>query len=441
MSDRTPTDETHPTFERPETDPAGTTWSFDPPADVPPTPPTSPTSPTPRTPPTPPRPEAPPSVTPPPPAAPSVPPLAERGRGRIWPAVALLAALVGAAVGAGTYAAVDEATGDDATTTSRIAGSPQAPRDGTNLKLAGDPLDLQGLLAKVQPGVTAIGVTGLDGRGAGTGMVLTPDGEVLTNAHVVSGATRIRVTLFGENEPRTAELVGADTLSDLALLKIEGARNLPTVELGSSDAMRVGDDVVAIGHALALPGGPTVTEGIVSAKDRTVEQLDGLIQTDAAINPGNSGGPLVNAAGQVIGVNTAVIRGPAEGIGFAIAIDNAKPIIEQLRKGGPPPASTAFLGVSSQTLNADIAATLDVPVDAGAVLAEVVPGSGAEEAGLRRGDVIVEIDGRPVLSAATISTIMRAKQPGDTVEITYYRGERRQTTKATLGTRPDVNRG
>jgi len=385
-------------------------------------------------------------MTPPAPPAPPVPPALaaepSRGRARVWPAVALLAAVVGAAVGAGTYAAVDQATGDDASTATAGTAAQTAARNGTNLRVRpATPLDIQGVLEKVQPGVVAIGVTGLDGRGAGTGMVLTADGEVLTNAHVVSGATRIRVTLFGENEPRAADLVGADALMDLAVLKIQGARNLPTVELGSSDAARVGDDVVAIGHALALPGGPTVTEGIVSAKDRTVEQLDGLIQTDAAINPGNSGGPLVNAAGQVIGVNTAVIRGPAEGIGFAIAIDNAKPIIEQLRKGGPPPAATAFLGISSQTLDADIAATLDVPVEAGAIVAEVVPGAAAEQAGLRRGDVIVEIDGRPVRSSATISTIMRSKQPGDTVTITYYRGDRRLTTKATLGTRPDAERG
>jgi S1-C subfamily serine protease len=420
MSDRTPTDETNPTADRPSP-----TWSFEPPADTPPMQPP------------PPRPPSPPLGAPAPGAA---APAGSTGVGRTWPVVAVIAAVIGAVVGAGTFAAVDGAAEGDPSTAATTR-SDQTPRNGANLRLQRDPLDLQGVLAKVQPGVVAIGVTGLDGRGAGTGMVLTADGEVLTNAHVVSGATRIRVTLYGENEPRTAELVGADTLTDLALLRIEDARDLPTVELGSSDAMRVGDDVVAIGHALALPGGPTVTEGIVSAKDRTVDQLDGLIQTDAAINPGNSGGPLVNAAGQVIGVNTAVIRGPAEGIGFAIAIDNAKPIIEQLRKGGPPPAATAFLGISSQTLDAEIAANLDVPADAGAVIAEVVPGSAAEQAGLRRGDVIVELDGRPVRSAAAIGTILRSKQPGDTVTITYYRGDRRHTARATLGTRPDTGRG
>jgi S1-C subfamily serine protease len=434
MSDRPPA---------PTTPTTPTRWSFEPEAepepepdrDAPPTAPDAEQPPLGAAWPWPPTPTS--TPAPAPPASPRAP------QGRAWLAVAVVAAVIGALIGAGTLAAVDRAIDDrnaaaNATTQRRAA---EAARNGTNTKLAGAPLDIQGLLAKVQPGVTAIGVTGLEGRGAGTGMVLTADGEVLTNAHVVKGATQIQVRLFGENEARSAELVGADEVSDVALLRIKGAKGLATVQLGNSDAIRVGDDVVAIGHALALPGGPTVTEGIVSAKDRTIDQLDGLIQTDAAINPGNSGGPLVNAEGLVIGMNTAVIRGSAEGIGFAIAIDNVKPVIDQLRKGGPPPAATAFLGVSTQTLDADIAANLDVPVEAGAVIAEVVPGSAADKAGLRLGDVIVDIDGRTVHSNSSVGSIMRTKKPGDRVTITYYRGSRRLTTTATLGTRPEVDRG
>jgi S1-C subfamily serine protease len=280
-----------------------------------------------------------------------------------------------------------------------------------------------------------------DASAAGTGMVLTSDGEVLTNNHVVEGASVIEVTLNGERTPRRADLVGAEPDADLALLKIRDASGLPTAPLGSSAGARVGDDVVAIGNALALPGGPTVTEGIISAKDRTLREagLDGLIQTDAAINRGNSGGPLVNAAGEVIGINTAVIRGggsEAEGIGLAIAIDTAKPIIEALRNGGIPAADRPFLGVSSQDLTPEIRENIDSPADAGAVIAEVVPGSAADEAGLQRLDVIVRIDGRDVQGAVNVGSSIRTKKPGDTVDIEYYRGEEKRTTTATLGTRP-----
>ena len=369
-----------------------------------------------------------PPYTPVPPA----PSAAPAGPRRSWAAVAVVAALIGALFGAGGYAVADRIDGDEparsAVNTDRTPGRPSAT-------FTGEPLDLKAVLEKVQPAVVSIGVSGLEGRGAGTGMILTPDGEVLTNAHVVNGATRIRVTLFGENESRDADLIGGDAGADLAIVKIRNASGLPTVELGSSQAAEVGDDVVAIGNALALPGGPTVTTGIISAKDRSLEGLDGLIQTDTAINQGNSGGPLVNAAAQVIGVNTAVIRGGAEGIGFSIAIDNAKPVIDDLRAGRAA-TSGAFLGVSSQSMTPTIAENLDVPVDSGAVIVEVVPDSAADGAGLQRGDVIVEIDGQRVDSAANVGSIIRDRQPGDEVEIVYYRGAERRTAKATLGSRP-----
>ena len=216
------------------------------------------------------------------------------------------------------------------------------PAQSTGASAIGEPQDIQTILAKVEPAVVTIRTQlASQGRffvasGAGTGVILTPDGEVLTNAHVVEGATSIEVTLAGEGQARRADLVGIDSSNDLALLKIRNASGLPTAELGSSAALKVGDDVVAIGNALALDGGLTVTEGIVSAVNRTISDraihLEGLIQTDAAINSGNSGGPLVNAAGQVVGINT-VVAGDAQNIGFAIAIDRAKPVIDQLRSG------------------------------------------------------------------------------------------------------------
>ncbi|HEX2850772.1 MAG TPA: trypsin-like peptidase domain-containing protein [Acidimicrobiales bacterium] len=362
-------------------------------------------------------------------------PRASRPTGPGWLAVAVIAALIGAAVGAAGYGIADRVNG------SKTAVVRSSAQPGSNTKLAGTPLDIQGVLAKVQPAVVSIGVSGSEGQGAGSGMILTADGEVLTNAHVISGATTIKVTLNGESQGRAADLVGSDAQNDLALVKIRGASGLPTVELGSSEATRVGDQVIAIGNALALPGGPSVTEGIISAKDRTIDTYDNLIQTDAPINEGNSGGPLVNASGQVIGINTLVIRGTgntrgvAEGLGFAIAVDTAKPIIDQLRKGGPKEGG-AFLGVSSQTLTTDIKDSVDTGASDGAIIADVVQGSAAAVAGLQRYDVIVEIDGQPVKTSSDVSRIIRAKNPGDKVTITYYRGQDKRTAQATLGTRP-----
>jgi S1-C subfamily serine protease len=219
------------------------------------------------------------------------------------------------------------------------------------------PTDIQEVLARVEPAVVSIETSGFatsragDGpvHGAGSGMILTPDGEVLTNNHVVAGATSLTVTLFGQDDPLPAHVIGTDPAQDLALVQIEDQHGLPTVQLGDSNAAQVGDDVVAIGNALALAGGPTVTEGIVSSVDRNLvaqsdfngktESLSGLLQTDAPINPGNSGGPLVDSQGEVIGMNTAVAESsagnaPAQNIGFAIAIDSIKPLLPLLRSGG-----------------------------------------------------------------------------------------------------------
>ncbi len=212
-------------------------------------------------------------------------------------------------------------------------------------QLAGDSLDVAQVVAKVEPAVVSIQASTNQGpfasTAAGSGIILTSDGEVLTNAHVVNGASSIKVTLNGESQSRTATLVGIDTSADLALLKITGASGLPTVTIGKSSEMAVGDDVVAIGNALALQGGPTVTSGIVSALNRSIDtdsgQMTGLIQTDAAISSGNSGGPLVNAAGQVIGINSAAAASTqnttAQNIDFAIPIDKAMTVVQQLRSG------------------------------------------------------------------------------------------------------------
>jgi serine protease Do len=358
-------------------------------------------------------------------------------RGPSWLPVAVIAALIGAVAGGGVASVLD----DD--------------RPGTVVRYSGNttriqrPEDIQGILAKVQPGVVSIRTSSFTGqdvfgfgqqpvRGAGTGMVITPEGHVLTNAHVVNGATAIEVTLFNEREPRQADLLGSDPTSDVAVLKIRDATGLPTVKLGDSEKIRVGDTVVAIGNALALPGGPSVTLGIVSAKDRTIdaedEHLTGLLQTDAAINPGNSGGPLLDAAGEVVGMNTA-IRGDAQNIGFAIAVNTIKPKLEALKTGRGSVTSTAFLGVNAQTLTPDIKEQFDFSADKGAIVISTTPGSPAENAGLRRADVITRFDGKDIETADALVEAVRAKKPGDKVSLTFVRGEQSRTVEVTLGSR------
>jgi len=304
------------------------------------------------------------------------------------------------------------------------------------------------VLSKVEPGVVNVRTQGFSQneffqptpeQGAGTGMVITSDGDVLTNAHVVAGATSIKVTLTTDNKTYDATLLGSDPTADVAVIKMQGVSNLKTVTLGRSSSLRVGDDVVAIGNALALPGGPTVTHGIVSALDRTIdaqdERLEHVIQTDAAINPGNSGGPLANAAGEVIGMNTAV-AGQAQNIGFAIAIDTVKPIADQLKQGKGSVKAAAFLGVSTVTVTSDIQQRLGLSASSGALVQDVTTGSGADNAGLQSGDVIVKFGGEAISSADDLSAAVRKHQPGDKVDVTYQRGNQKLTASITLGSRP-----
>jgi S1-C subfamily serine protease len=345
---------------------------------------------------------------------------------------------VGALVGAGVSGGIVAAVGDRRTTVTRVVAD--------NLRLEKTPTDIQGILRKVEPAVVAISTRGFTvddffgvqpQAGAGTGMVISPDGLVLTNAHVIADATSIKVK-FADGTVRDGTVLGADTSADVALVKVAGASGLPTVELGSSAALHVGDDVVAIGNALALPGGPTVTQGIVSALGRSLQtdrgvRLEGLIQTDAAINPGNSGGPLVNAAGQVVGMNTAIV-GDAQNIGFAIAIDTIKPLIDQLRTGRRAPQ--AFLGVATVTVDPSLAQQFGLTVDSGALVVRVEPGSPAESAGLRRGDVVTRLDGDRIATADDLVAATRRHKAGDRVTLTVRRGAVDQRIEVTLGSRP-----
>ncbi len=337
-------------------------------------------------------------------------------------AVAVLALVAGAAGSAVTLAVTD-----------RAAPGARSAISGPSSRLAGEALDVAGVVSAVEPAVVSVEVAiGRSGVGSGTGVILTADGQVLTNAHVVDGASSIRVTLTGESQARDAEVLGVDSDADLALLQIRGASGLPTARLGDSSSVQVGDDVVAIGNALALRGGPTVTKGIVSALDRSLETdggtMTGLIQTDASISSGNSGGPLVNAYGEVIGINTAVATGgrtsAAENIGFAIAIDRALPVVERLRGGTATPVG--YLGVT----------TAD-PTDGSraAVIVTVEPNSPAATAGLTAGDLLTHVAGKAVAGAAELAGVVAEHGPGETVEVDVLRNGQPLTVQVTLGTR------
>jgi putative serine protease PepD len=272
-------------------------------------------------------------------------------------------------------------------------------------------------------------------------VVISEDGLILTNAHVIEGASGVITVRFNDGTSAAAALVGASTADDIALIKADKV-GLTPAQLGSSANLLVGDPVVAIGNALNLGADPSVTSGIVSAKDRTISdgviELDNLIQTDAAINPGNSGGPLVNANGEVVGINTAIIA-DAQNIGFSIAIDSVKELIEELQAGGGDlTANTAVLGVStvdvsSPGLDQPTRDQFGITADEGAVVVEVDPDGGAGQAGIAVGDVIVAFDGEGVATAADLTRMVRAEQPGTEVQLVAERRGQRQTFAVTLG--------
>jgi S1-C subfamily serine protease len=313
-------------------------------------------------------------------------------------------------------------------------------------------LDVQAIADKVDPAVVDIDTSIADplggrGRGAATGMVVTPSGQVLTNNHVIAGATSIRVSIAGHPGTYTAQVVGADPADDVALLQIQGVSGLPTVTLADSSNLRVGQEVVAIGNALGQGGTPSVTDGTISGLGRSIdvaddrggsEHLTGLIQTDAPIQPGDSGGPLVNSAGQVVGMLTAAARGdfgqPASRVGFAIPTGTALGIVNQIRAGHASSdiilGQTGFLGVVVRDMDAAAAAQLGLDVTSGALVVRVNPGSPAAGAGIRQDAVITQIDGQKIASTTELGSILHRHHPGDQVGVTWV--DRTGTHTATV---------
>ena len=300
-------------------------------------------------------------------------------------------------------------------------------------------LNVAEVLKKIQPSVvTIIAITeaGMNpGRATGTGVVITSDGDILTNDHVVDGADNVSVLFAGDTEPTPATVLAVDVGNDLALIHVDKTGLTPAV-FADPSSIDIGDEVVAVGFALDLDGGPTVTRGIVSALNRTIVSgdgaLDGLIQTDTAISSGNSGGPLVNTRGQVIGINTAVFQSSSEvaanNVGFSISVAEALPVIEELRAQANGQARTeGYLGVSVLDRNDG---------GLGAMIAEVSPGSPADLAGMKVDDVVIQADGSPVDGQPALVAAIRDKSPGDTIKIDVLRDGERITLTAKLIERP-----
>ena len=301
--------------------------------------------------------------------------------------------------------------------------------------------------------VVNVGVSPLGGaqesRAEGSGVIISRNGVILTNNHVISGAVKVRVLFTDGHKPMEGRVIGADPQHDLAVIKVD-ANDLRPITMGSSAKLALGDRVLAIGFPLGL-GGPTVTEGIVSGLNRTVsvqsdnggvEHLVGLLQTDAAINPGNSGGPLINSQGQLVGINTAAAQaGAAENVGFSIAVTEALPVVRQILT--QPQQRRAWLGVEAASVDSPLTAVqLGVPAGVrGAVVVGVVPSGPAAQAGLRQGDVIVSVDGRPVTSAARLTELISRQRAGATVTVEVVSSRGRQSYRVTLMARPVAFQG
>ena len=340
----------------------------------------------------------------------------------------------------------------DAQPVSAAASTPPRP---------GAPMSFADLAAKLQPAVVNISTTqkvqtGIlfnpftgdrqpqveEQQGGGSGFLISADGYIVTNNHVISGGPRGNavdsvIVTFPDRTEYTAKIVGRDVASDVAVLKITAPKPLPFVEIGDSSNLRVGDWVVAIGNPFGL--GSTVTAGIVSALQRNTGQggaYDRFIQTDTAINQGNSGGPLFDLNGRVIGINNRLISpvGANVGINFAIPADLARPVIDALKGGGA--VKRGYLGIGIARVDEDVAAALGLPKDQGEIVQTVEPGQGAEKAGIKPGDIVSRVNGKPVTPDQTLSYIVANTAPGQRIPLEILRNGQKMTLNAVVGTRP-----
>jgi S1-C subfamily serine protease len=360
-----------------------------------------------------------------------------------------LAGVLSASVVAASAVAVVDARDDNGSSggTAAAGDLPGLGGGGSTaeeMSATGDIVDVSQLVADVRDGVVSIRTTVIDPRdifqtttveGAGTGFVIDADGLIATNAHVVAGATDVKVT-FDDGQTVDGTVLGSDTSDDLAVVKVDRT-GLHALKLGDSEQLAVGEPVVAIGNALALPGGPTATSGIVSALDRSIdtdngEHLDHLIQTDAAINPGNSGGPLLTLDGSVVGVNSAGAT-QAQNIGFSIGMSGAQPVLEQLQAGQR--IKRPFIGVQTRVVDTELARMLGLEVDHGILIADVTAGSPAEAAGLRSGDVITAAAGNEMESADDLTKAIADTGADHDLDLTIRRGADTLDITVTVGSR------
>lgn len=371
-------------------------------------------------------------------------------------AVLLLGIFIGVAGGAvsGGAAALYITNRQAAQTTSQpiltaANPAPSAPIQPAPAAVAGQSVSPSSAVEAVQqvgPAVVTVINLASQGRGSGSGVIVSDEGYIITNNHVVEGANDLFVD-FADNVRRPAVLVGTDPLNDIAVIKVEGS--LPGVAaIGDSSALQPGETVLAIGSPLGNFRN-TVTAGVVSALNRSVGRMEGLIQTDAAINSGNSGGPLINLRGEVVGINTLVVRNdldasssaaPVEGLGFAVPSAIFRNVTEQLIATGE--VRYPFLGVSYLAIDSDIASELNLPVQNGALVrptggtSAITPGSAAERAGIRDGDIIVAVNGTRIDYNTSLRQLLLRHAPGETVTVTILRDGNEETLSVTLGERP-----
>jgi putative serine protease PepD len=338
--------------------------------------------------------------------------------------VAISAAVIGAAVGAAVGATVALHVGRHSSVT--IVHETLPPSDRVARVE-----DLPSIVARVEPTVVTIS----SDQGSGSGIIIGAGGQVLTNYHVIAGANYLHVVLFQQAGYKTAAVVGYDVGDDLALLHVDDVANLPTATLGDSDQLQVGADVVAVGDALNLAGSPSVTSGIVSAEGRTVDPSSlpagasappNLIQTDAAINPGNSGGPLVDADGDVVGINTLEL----DNLGFAIPVNTVKALLPALSAGSR--AATVTLGIGMRDNDTQLATEYGISTSTGVLVSVVTPALPAAQAGVQAYDVIVEFGGQPVGKSAQLIALIAAHQAGGPVPLTVVRGPKTLHLTVTL---------
>ena len=380
----------------------------------------------------------------------------------LWHQIAsavVIAAVVATAAGAGigwslarTIDAHNRVAQNNTQTTTQQPGQPAQP--GSPIQAApntGGALNTDAIAAKVDPAIVDINTVVGSGQAAGTGEIVTSNGEIVTNNHVVDRSTSIQVTIAGRSQTYTAHVIGVDPSADIALIQIDGSvSGLPTVSFASSSSVKIGDPIVALGNALGQGGTPDVSQGSITALDQTItaseggsksEQLTGMLQSDATIYPGDSGGPLVNSSGRVIGMITAGdvqgFRSSASTVNYAIPSDTILSVINQIRAGQASSqliyGQTGYIGVSVQNLDANAAAQLSLHLSSGALVAGVVSSSPAAAAGITRYSVITSVGGTSITNIDDLGNALLAHKPGQQVSITWVNQSGTHTATVTLG--------